>query len=86
MGGGGGGNTRQFQDNFLLFLHRNICCGYSLESSHTANSNEFLRRNNKNEPEHDKINKMTSAPRDQSSLCVQWVAKDPRLLQVDNED
>ena len=39
---------------------------------------------------------MTSVPRedsdrlaaqsDQSSLCVQWVAKDPRLLQVDNKD
>ena len=29
------------------------------------------------EPPHDKTNKMTCAPRDESSLCAQWVAKDP---------
>ena len=27
-----------------------------------------------------------SAQSDQSSLCTQWVAKDPRFLHVDSED
>ena len=51
-----------------------------------------------NEPHHDKTNKMTvrpaktqislgiSAQSDQSSLCPQRVAKDPRFLHVDSED
>ena len=43
------------------------------------------------EPQHDKTNKMTCMPTkdsdpDQSSLCAQWVAKDPRFLQADSED
>ena len=46
------------------------------------------------EPMHDKINKMTCAPSEdrsarasaKSSLCAQWVAKDPMLLHADNED
>ena len=42
------------------------------------------------EPQHDKINKMTSEdsdqPRHQSSLCAQGVAKDPSFLHADSED
>ena len=38
---------------FFLFLHENICCGYSLEASHWGTSNEYPQymfswRNNKN--------------------------------------
>ena len=37
----------------FLFLHKNVCCGYSLEAPHRGASNEypqhmFLRRNKKN--------------------------------------
>ena len=43
-----------------------------------------------NEPRYDKNNKMSVRPAktqsDQSSLCSQWVAKDPRFLQADSED
>ena len=28
-------------DKFLLFLHKNICCGYSLEVPHQSTSNEY---------------------------------------------
>ena len=50
------------------------------------------------EPGHDKTNKMSVRPAkiqislgshpvwSESSLCSQWVAKDPRLLHVDSED
>ena len=51
----------------------------------------------RNEPEHDKTNKMTCAPSglssawasaqsDRSLLCAQWVAKDPWFLHADKED
>ena len=52
----------------------------------------------KNEPSHDKTNKMTVRPAktrinlgirpvwSESSLCTQWVAKDPRFLHADSED
>ena len=51
-----------------------------------------------NEPPHDKTNKMTLRPAkiqislgisplwSESSLCAQWVAKDPRFLHADSED
>ena len=51
-----------------------------------------------NEPPHDKTNKMTVHPAktqlslgihpdwSESSLCAQWVAKDPRFLHADSED
>ena len=51
-----------------------------------------------NEPPHDKINKMTVRPaktqislgihlvRSESSLCVQWVDKDPSFPHADSED
>ena len=26
---------------FFLFLHKNICCGYSLEAAHQGASNEY---------------------------------------------
>ena len=54
--------------------------------------------NNKVEPRHDKTNNMSVRPAktqislgirlvwSESSLCAQWVAKDPRFLHVDNED
>ena len=49
------------------------------------------------EPAHDKTYKMTCAPSedrlawastqsDQSSLCAQWVAKDPSFLHANSED
>ena len=50
------------------------------------------------EPPHDKTNKMTVPPaktqislgirpvRSESSLCAQWVAKDPSFLHADSED
>ena len=49
------------------------------------------------EPPHDETNKGTvrpakirsawaSAQYDQSSLCAQWVAKDPSFLHADSED
>ena len=42
------------------------------------------------EPPHDKTNKMTLRPAkiqsNQSSLCAQWVAKDPSFLHADSED
>ena len=52
----------------------------------------------KYEPPHDKTNKMTMRPANtqislgicpvwsESSLCAQWVAKDPRFLHADIED
>ena len=52
----------------------------------------------KNEPPHDKANKMTVRPAktqislgirpvwSESSLCTEWVAKDPSFLHADNED
>ena len=52
----------------------------------------------KNEPRHDKTNKMSVRPAktqislgirpvwSASSLCAQWVAKDPSFLHVDSED
>ena len=50
----------------------------------------------RNEPAHDKTNKMACASRedsacvsiqsDQSLLCAQWVAKDPSYLHADSED
>ena len=49
-----------------------------------------------NEPPRDKTNKVTVRPAktqislgiqsDQSSLCAQWVAKDPSFLHADSED
>ena len=49
------------------------------------------------EPAHDKIYKIAGAhsehsdqpehpPSDQSSLCAQWVAKDPSFLHADSQD
>ena len=44
-----------------------------------------------NEPQHDKTNKMTCAPSedsdqpDQSSLYAHWVAKDPMFIHADSE-
>ena len=39
------------------------------------------------EPRHDKTNKMSVHPVwSESSLCAQWVAKDPRFLHADSED
>ena len=45
------------------------------------------------EPQHDKINKVTCAPRedsdqhsDQSSICTLWVAKDPSFFHAVSED
>ena len=52
----------------------------------------------KYEPQHDKTNKMSVHPTktpislgirpvwSESSLCAQWVAKDPRFLHADSED
>ena len=32
---------RGYQVNIFLFLHENICCGYSLEAPHRGASNEY---------------------------------------------
>ena len=59
----------------------------------TPNTNKI-----KYEPHHDKTNKMSVHPAktqislgirpvwSESSLCAQWVAKDPRFLHTDSED
>ena len=39
-----------------------------------------------NEPRHDKTKQNECAPSEDSSLCVQWVAKDPMFLHADSED
>ena len=38
------------------------------------------------EPQHDKTNNVASAQSDQSSVCTQWVAKDPNFLHADSGD
>ena len=60
--------------------------------------NEFFQCCNINEPPHDKTNKMTVCPGktqislgispawSESSLCAQWVAKDPTFLHADSKD
>ena len=62
------------------------------------NEGGYLEKNRKIiEQPHDKTNKMTCAPIEDSdqpghspslisSLCVQWVAKDPRFLHADSND
>ena len=35
---------------------------------------------------HGKTNKITAPREDQSSLCIQWVAKDPGFLPADSKD
>ena len=57
-----------------------------------------MLENKKNEPHHDKTNKMTVRPAktqislgirpvwSESSLCAQWVANDPSFLHADSED
>ena len=57
-----------------------------------------LDRSKQNEPPHDKTNKTTVCPTktqislgicpvwSESSLCAQWVAKDPSFLHADSED
>ena len=62
-----------------------------LLARHDVNSVDWAEKKlDKNEPRHDKTNKVTvrpaSAQSDQSSLCAQWVAKDPSFLHVDSED
>ena len=66
------------------------------------NTSQFLYKGNAipslNEPPHDKTNKLSVRPGktqislgicpvwSESSLCTQWVAKDPSFLYVDNKD
>ena len=38
------------------------------------------------EPQNDKTNKMSCVPSEKSSLCAQWVTKDPMFLHADSED
>ena len=57
-----------------------------------------MRTQKRNEPRHDKTNKMSVHPAkiqirlgirpvwSESSLCTHWVAKDPRFLHADSED
>ena len=56
------------------------------------------KQNKTNEPPHDKTNKMSVRPAktqislgirsvwSESSLCAQWVAKDPSFLHAESED
>ena len=47
-------DNSQYQENMFLFLHDNICCGYSLEAPRRGASNEYysicfrgeIRKNN----------------------------------------
>ena len=60
--------------------------------------NSFPHKFSPNEPRHDKTNKMSVLPTktqislgirpdwSESSLCAQWVAKDPRFVHADSED
>ena len=34
-------DKKEYPHIFFLFLHANICCGYSLEVSHRGTSNEY---------------------------------------------
>ena len=56
-----------------------------------------FKTDNTYQPAHDKTNKMACAPSedsstwasaqsDQSSLCAQWVPKEPRFFHADSED
>ena len=46
-------DKRRYPQNNFLYLHKNICCGYSLEAPHRGTSNEYPQhmfswRNKKN--------------------------------------
>ena len=64
----------RIRGNFLC-VSKNICCEEMKTTIHLLSSNE---------PHHDKTNQSTQS--DQSSLCAQWVGKDPIFLHADNED
>ena len=60
--------------------------------------NWLILKNGTNEPRHDKTNKISVRPAktqislgirqvwSESSLCAQWVAKDPKFLHADSKD
>ena len=50
---------------FFLFLHKNICCGYSLEVPHRSASNEY--------PQHMFLCK------NKKNICIFWMKKAPYL-------
>ena len=56
VGGGEGGAGIHIIHVFFLFLHENICCGYSLEVPHQGTSNEY---HNIYQYFHEKIKKMS---------------------------
>ena len=69
-----------YQVTFFLFLHKNICCGYSLEAPHRGTSNEyphiFLWRNKKNINTFGLKKKKTSYQK----LCNTSSIHQPRIL------
>ena len=82
-------------DTFCLFLHKNMLWVLIRMST---NNICFYGELTKIEPPHDKTNKMTVRPAktqislgirpvwSESSLCSQWLAKNPSFLHADSED
>ena len=82
------------------FHHRTSVLELELSSHHhyTAKTASHCNLTNRNEPRHDKTNKVSVRPAktqislgihpvwSESSLCAQWVAKDPSFLHADSED
>ena len=86
----------------IMFHRDFVCLLFSIwECISCYNSQNHIRQQVllswPTEPPHDKTNKMTLRPvktqinlastqSDQSSLCAQWVAKDPTFLHADSKD
>ena len=43
------GSSRNNKKMIFLFIHENICCGYSLEAPRATTKNNFLTRDVRNE-------------------------------------
>ena len=79
-----------------IFQERATVKHHSLHNNDTTSKKMYTYYTN--EPRHDKTNKGTVRPAkiqislgirpvwSESSLCAQWVAKDPRFLLADSED
>ena len=77
-----------------FFISPKLCRLFTIQLYHTL-YNSLMELF---EPPHDKTNKVAMRPtktqislgirpvRSESSLCVQWIAKDPTFLHVDSED
>ena len=78
--------------HFCIRFMYNSYWSQCIISTYFEHSEQFMTQTdplNSNEPPHDKTNKMTFAPNedsDQSLLCAQWVAKDSMFLPADSKD